>query len=255
MGDYLKDKFVPFLTISEEALESLNADLQEIVKKANLDQPIEELVSLSYILRYDGMGIVRTDFAEIKRCFQIAGIIERVVFHVTHPKNFLNKGKSIEIFLDRNERIKCSLQVTDDDETWVDTTFKRLSSRLDQYKNGNWVVFSPMVELFIQILGVLTGFLACLLIASIISPLVNFQYSFLVLLLGLFLIFSNLWTYLNFLLGKIRIRGWPFISFKKKPIGIIGQSIIGVIVGLIFSGLLRATWWFLCRAGSLVIKQ
>jgi hypothetical protein len=254
MGDYLKDSFEPFLTISTAELDNLNNDLVQIVNTANLKQNSGESVSLSYVLRYDDMGIVRTDFKEIKRCFEVAKKVERVAFYVTTPKNYLNKGKFVEILLDRNDRNQCILKVTDDDEAWVDTTFKRLSSRLEQYRNRNWVVHSSVIELLIQLLGVLTGFSACLLTASIVAPLLKVPYSFIILLLGLFLVFSNLWTYILFVIGQIRIREWPFISFRKKPLGIIGQSIIGVITGLAITGLLRVTWWFLSRAGSLVIK-
>ena len=71
MGDYLRDSFIPFLTIKSDDLVTLNSDLQETVKKANLNAPNGDLASLNYILRYDGMGIVRTNFGEIKKCFDV----------------------------------------------------------------------------------------------------------------------------------------------------------------------------------------
>jgi len=254
MGDYLKDSFVPFLTIKSGDLENLNSDLEEIVKNANLKPLNGELASLSYVLRYDGMGIVRTDFGEIKRCFEIAKNVERIVFRVTTPKNYLNKGKQIEIFLDRDQQIQCVLRVTDDDEAWVDTTYKRLSSRLNQYKNRNSVVHSPVVGLLIQLFGVLAGFLGCLLAASAMAPLFKFQYSFLAFFIGLFFMFSILWTYILFLLGKIGMHVWTFIFFKKKPIGVLGQAVIGAIISLGMGWLLKATWWLLSHAGSMMVK-
>jgi len=254
MGNYLKDSFVPFITIKGDDLENLNSDLEEIVKNANLRLPDGGLATLSYVLRYDGMGIVRTDFEEIKRCFEIAKNVERIIFQVTSPKNYLNLGKNIEIFLDRDQQIKCVLRVTDDDEAWVDTTYKRLSSRLNQYKNRNWVAHSNVVGLLIQLFGVLAGLLGCLLAANAMAPLFKFQHSFLVLFIGLLLMFSNLWAYILVLLGKIRIHIWPFISFKKKPIGILGQAIIAAIISLGMAWLLKAAWWLLSHAGSMMVK-
>lgn len=254
MGDYLRDSFIPFLTIKSDDLVTLNSDLQETVKKANLNAPNGDLASLNYILRYDGMGIVRTNFGEIKKCFDVAKRVERIVFQVISPKNMVNKGKNIQIYLDADTPGQCTMRVTDDDETWVDTTFKHLSSRLAQYRNRNSIVHSAIVGLLIQLFGVLTGFLGCLLVATTMAPLFRFQYSFLVLFIGLFLMFSNLWTYIISLLGKIRMRVWPFISFKKKPIGVWGQAIIAFIISSGFAWLLRATWWLLSRAGSMIVK-
>lgn len=254
MGAYLRDSSIPFLTIRVEELESLNQDLEEIVKTANLKITEEELTSLSYVLRYDGMGIVRTKFGEIRKCFEVAKNVERVVFQVTTPKSYLYKGKNIEIFLDANNEGQCSIRVTDDDEAWVDNTYKHLSSRLGRYKNGNWVIHSAFANLFVQVLGVLAGTSGCLLAAKIIAPFFKVENSFLALFIGLLFVFANLWTYLLFLLNKIRILNWPFISFKKKPLGIIGQTIIGLLITSLVTWLLKSTLSLFSSAGSMIVK-
>jgi hypothetical protein len=47
---------------------------------------------------------------------------------------------------------------------------------------------------------------------------------------------------------------WPFISFKKKPIGILGQAIIAAIISLGMAWLLKAAWWLLSHAGSTIVR-
>ncbi|HHT9109392.1 MAG TPA: hypothetical protein ACFYD9_12150 [Candidatus Wunengus sp. YC64] len=255
MGDYLRDTRITFLTIGEKELVEIDGELKEILDRANQASPhVDDKASLSYILRYDGMGINRRDFDEIKRSFNRAKEVERVVFQLTSPKNDLNKGKNIQINLDTNNHDNCFLVVADDDEAWVDSNFGRFEKRFKKYKNGNWIAHSSSVELFIQLIGVLFGFSFCLIGANLLAPLLNIKYSFFVLFVGLFLVFSNFWTYILMLIGKARNHLWPLISFKRKPIGLIGQTIIGFIITLLLTELLNISWKILKNIGTLAIK-
>lgn len=70
MSDYLKDSFIPYLTIGIAEIDAINSDLQTIVNETSSFAEDEKLKSNVYTLRYDGMGIVRKDYSEIKRCFE-----------------------------------------------------------------------------------------------------------------------------------------------------------------------------------------
>lgn len=253
MGDYLRDTRIAFLTIGETELAEIDGDLKEILNRTNQASAADQS-SLSYILRYDGMGIIRRDFEEIKRSFNRARKVERIVFQLTSPRNSLNKGKNIQINLDTTNPDTCFLMVADDDEAWVDSNFGRLEKRVNGYKNGNWLAHSTLVELLIQLLGVLFGFSLCLIGANLLTPILSIKYSFFVLFVGLFLLFSNLWTYMLKLIGKARNHFWPLISFKRKPIGIVGQTIIGFIITLLLTGLLNIGWKIIKDIGTLATK-
>ena len=255
MSDYLKDSFIPYLTIDTVALDSINDDLQTIVNEASSLPENEQLKSNVYTLRYDGMGIVRKDYSEIKRCFETGRNIERVNFNFSSLKNLSKyKGKGIRILLDAADGSRCYLSVSDDDEKWVDNVYKRLSTRLEKYKNHNGISRNPFTELFIQLFGVFAGFSFCLIAASLLSPTLKVQYSFFVLFIGFFLIFSNLWTYILILLGKLREKYWPITSFKKKPLGLIGQIVLSLIVTSLLTGLVSAGWKILVKLSSLALQ-
>ena len=190
MSDYLKDSFIRYLTIDTDALDSINGDLQAIVNETSSLAENEPLESNLYTLRYDGMGIVRKDYTEIKRCFETGKTIDRVNFDFSSHKNISeSKGKRIRILLDAADELNCYLSVSDDDEKWVDNVFKRLSTRLAQYKNHNGISRNPFTELFIQLFGVIAGFSFCIIAASLFSPTLKVQHSFFVLFIGSFLIF------------------------------------------------------------------
>jgi hypothetical protein len=246
MGDFLRDQGILFLTIQEVDLELINSDLQEVLAKSN---SAGDPAVLSYLLRYDGLGIIRTGFEEIKRSFGIAKNIDRVIFQLK------SRSKSVEVKIDKGDRNNCLLVVSDNDEAWVDSTFRRLSSRIKQFQNRNGFMHSLPVEFAIQISGVLVGFALCLIVAQSISSCLNFRYSFFVAFVGLFLLFSNVWTYVLILLGRLRIFLWPFISFKKKPLGLIGQTVIATIVAAALTFLGQTSWRILTRVGFVVQDQ
>lgn len=253
MGDFLRDAMVEFRTIAETELDQINTDLTGLMTRANRD-PQAPQASITYILRYDGMGIIRKDFNEIKRAFGLAKDIERIVFRLDTPISNLNKGKTIDLHLDALDRSNCYLRVADDDEAWVDTTFRQLSSRLEHYKNQNSIPHSPVVELFIQLVGVFGGFFICLVAANVLTPKVPMRHSFFIAFIGFFLVFSNLWTYLLMLIGKLRNRHWPFVSFKKAPLGLLGQTVIGFILTAVLTLLLERSLAIMKQVGSLVVN-
>ncbi len=255
MSDYLKDSFISYLTIDTVALDSINDDLQTIVNETSSLPENEQLKSNVYTLRYDGMGIIRKDYSEIKRCFETGRNIERVNFDFSSIKYLSEyKGKKIQILLDAVDGSRCYLSVSDDDEKWVDNIYKRLSTRLDSNKNHNGLPRNPFTELFIQLVGVIAGFSFCLIAASLLSPTLKVQYAFFVLFIGLFLIFSNLWTYILILLRKLRDKYWPITSFKKKPLGLVGQSILSLAITSFLIGLMGVGWKILVKLSSLALQ-
>lgn len=253
MGDYLRDKRLTFLTIDHAQLLELNQELHAILGRANQVAGANQAV-ISYVLRYDGMGIIRKNFEEIERPFNRAKNVERVVFQFYSDEHDISKGKRIQIYLDARDLQNCFLVVSDDDEEWVDSIFSRIMNLLLKQKNGNWLAHSSGVELLIQLVGVLCGFFLCIIVANAAAPSFNARYSFFIVFIGLFLIFSNLWTYLLILIGKARTHFWPYISFKKEPIGIIGQAVIGFILTLILSGLVGIGVRILRAAGDSIAK-
>lgn len=255
MGDFLRDSTPTFLTIEEKQLSAINEELCRIRDQANTNGIAEDAkTSLNYVLRYDGMGMIRTDFQEIKRCFDNALKVERVVLQLTCPKNATNKGKNIEVRLDSATANNCLLRVIDDDKTWVDSNFGTLKALLGTYKNKSGLAYSGAMELLIQLMGVLFGLSLCLLGANLLAPAVSIRYSFFVLLFGLFLVFSNLWAYVRTLIGRARARLWPVISFKRRPLGLVGQTLVAAIVAALLAQAARMSWAILKSLGSMTAR-
>lgn len=256
MSAYLKDFLIPYHTIGIKELEEINQELSTVLSELEKKGQPEEKAIINYTLRYDGMGIIRQDFQEIRGCFERAGAVERVIIELITVKYMAkNTGKRIQLWFESLDPAKCQLIVTDDDEQWVDNMFKRMTSRLSHFKNHNGLLRHSFAELIIQLFGVVAGFSACLILARLFSLNIKVQHSFFILLIGLFLVFSNLWTFILVMIGKLRDRYWPATSFKHKPLGLLGQSVLGVVIAGIIGWLFRWAWMLLERAGSIVIGQ
>lgn len=251
MSDYLKDKYIAFLTIQGKHLDVLDSDLRAIM---NDSVSSDGSVHIEYLIRYDGIGVIRKNYVEIKKCFDIAKKIDRVFINLKNKESHLSKGKNIQIKLDSFNANDCYLSVADDDEAWVEKQFKLLSSRLDKFKNKNSIVHSSIVNLAIQLLGVLSGLFLSLILAKLLAPGVKIQHSFFILFVSGFLVFSNLWTFILFNINKARIKLWPFICFNKKPLGIVGQSIIGLIITSIVFWLARWAFDILKDVSGIITK-
>jgi hypothetical protein len=255
MSNYLKDGFIPYHTIGLLELDGINDDLKEIVEKAALSANDDNPLQLVYTLRYDWMGIVRQDYNEVKHAFERAKNIERLLFEVKGPQWAKNQtGKYILLKLDLKDFNGCYLRVDDDDEKWVDHVYKRLTQRLEQYKNNNGKVRAPEVDLILQLFGVIAMFFGSLILASICSPSLKLKDSFLVVYIGSLLVFSNLWTYVLISIKKLRDDFWPIVSFKRKPLGLFGQTVVAFAITAILAWLVDLGWKILLDTSSLVVK-
>jgi len=251
MADYLKDINIKFLTLQSKDLDDIHLEIDRIYRDAF---KTDDTLQFQFILRYDGIGIIRNDFTEIKNCFDKAKIVERLVFKMTsNAPDYLNR-KSIEIRLDKDSIDNSILIIFDNDESWVDNTFKHLEARLDTLKNKNHFAHSNLVEFFIQIVGVLIGLLITFIASTLLAPKIPLNDSFFIVFIGFFLIFSNLWTYILISIRKLKNRLWGNISFKKKPIGLLGQIIISSIIGLVMIGLFKISWDLIIAFGTKLIE-
>ena len=251
MSDYLKDKYITFLTIQGKQLDALDSDIRAI-----MDDSVSSdgSVHIEYLIRYDGIGVIRKNYVEIKKCFDIAKKVDRVFINLKNKESHLSKGKNIQIKFDPSNANDCYLSVADDDEAWVEKQFKVLSSRLDKFKNKNSIVHSSIANLAIQLFGVLSGLFLSLIFAKLVAPGVRVQHSFFIMFVSAFLVFSNLWTFILFNINKARIKLWPFICFNKKPLGIVGQSIIGLIITSIVIWLATWAFYILKDVGGIITK-
>lgn len=224
MSKFLRDRYIKNISLNDDRLNKLNDVFLELrsSNNANLpdtDEGRNQGVVLTYVIRFDNKGFTLTDFDKVIKYHNGAKNTERIIFILdSNQSHFSNAqlGKRIELRFDKNDPNNCILSVQDDDPEWVDSTYCKIEEELSKYRNKHFIVRNAWTPFAVQIVGVIFGFLLSLWAALRISPLLNIEYSLIVSFILAFLIFSNIWTYLNQQILKALDFFYPNISFADS---------------------------------------
>ena len=253
MARFLRDELVSNSTIDSEALSQL------VVVFTNLGTSMPEFVAsegqetrdvhLFYTIRFDEKGYRVFDKEELLGYFEQASKVDRIFFNLGSGESIRTNGvlgSALELRLDKDENANSYLTVTSDDENWVNSSFSAVKEAIAKYKNKNYLVRNPWVELILQLLGLFLGFAISLWAASNMAPSLAIENAFLISFLLVLLIFSNLWTPINQKLHRFIHTAFPTIRFYRPArdrLHWLYQAIVGGVVvaatiyllGLIFS--------------------
>ena len=94
-------------------------------------------------------------------------------------------------------------------------TFVNISEVLDDRKTWSGLVRTPWTGLLIQLAGVLVGFVLSLWAALKIAPFLSLDNAFVVTFFFAFLIFSNVWGYINGQIVRVVEFSFPNVRFKR----------------------------------------
>ena len=248
MAQYLRDELIRNINIDEDSLILLNEYLTSKGEKKN--EELDEIVNrtdkelhLSYIIRFDNKGYVLDHFKEIIKFYTQASSVERIIFTLesieSHSTN-RNSGSYIELRLDAKDTSNCYLVASSDDENWVDSVINGLKELLIKFQNKSKFVQNSWTIFIVQIFGVISGFVLSLWAAIKISPYLSLENAFVISFLFIFILFSNLWTFLNNLIIKLLNYSFPILRFKRK-----GKESLHWLIQTILGGIILALTLFL----------
>lgn len=221
MSTYLRDRIIKNISLDNDRLKSISDTLLDIAINANqgLNENDSNWVSVSYMIRFDNKGFILTDFDEVLEYHKTSKKTERINFTLNSGasrESNRTTGKSVDLRLDVLNTENCTFTVQDDDASWTEATFCRLDELLGKYKNKNHLVRNLWTPFFVQIIGIVSGFSLSLWAALRISPKLSIDYSFVVAFILAFLVFSNVWTYLNQQLLEFLDYLFPNIMLKES---------------------------------------
>lgn len=254
MSKFLRDEFLENLNISEKACEEINSLLFEITKAANekitlsikdKDELIRKALFPTYVIRFDQKGYKLSDFNSLNKYFQDAEKVDRLLFQVDSVDSITGiKGKKIEISFYSEDQNRCVISVQDDDQDWVEVTFNKLKSKLLKFKNRNWLVRNNFTLFLVDVFILILGFLASLILAVKIAPMLKIDYGLIFVFLIILLIFSKIWMFVFGKVAGVISYFWPSISFKPpEKINWIIKDVLGAL-------LVSASIWGLLKMAS-----
>ncbi len=238
MSNFLRDTFIKNISLNEDRLRKINDVFVELAVSnnqglQNTEEDTKKYILLKYIIRFDNKGFLLNEFDKVIKYLQGSKKTERIIFHLDSNESYFSNaqyGKKVELRFDANNPNNCHLTVQDDNSDWVDSTFCKIEEELNKYKNKHFLVRNAWTPFFVQIFGVLVGFILSLWAALRIAPALSIDYGFIVSFVLAFLIFSNVWTYLNQQILNLINFFFPNITFKdSKGLHWLAKSLLSAI--------------------------
>jgi len=224
MGRFLRDELIKNLTLDEDALALLGDTFQERatgynVRFAGDDQSEKSKVHLFYIIRFDNKGYRLYQIEEVLKFYRQAKNVERIIYCLESFESLNSNrviGTYMELRLDSKDENSCQFVVSSDDRDWVDSSFTGIRDIISKQTNNNAWIRNSWTPLLVQIFGVTAGFALSLWAGVKIAPHLAIESAFVFSFIFAFLLFSNVWTYLNQQIARFFNYCFPNVRFQRK---------------------------------------
>ena len=252
MAKFLRDEFLKNITVDGGCLDQINHFLIQRLLSFNSEVQSHEgkdteVMLATYVIRFDNRGYKLNDFSEVKKYFDQATSIERVIFTLDtalSEKSNRMYGTHYEVRLDAKDGNNSYIQVASDDSDSVDAVFNGIMDIVSKGLNKNGYIRNTWSQLLVQVLGVAIGFFISLIAALKISPYIKIENSFVITFLFSFIMFSNAWGFINQQLLRFFDYSFPNIRFVQP-----GKSSLHWLLQAIVGGVIVALTLFLLNSG------
>lgn len=203
MPSFLRDVLIRNLVVNDDAITEIHSTFIERVAAHNqLIKDEDQKLNPIYIVRFDGRGYRTFSPDEAWSFYKSANSVERLVLQTESLAGIRNNymfGGQIEIRLDTDNKGSSHLIVGGESKDWVEATFSALEAQLNRRRNlTTALIRTPWTILALQLIGVLAGILLALWLASLSAPFIKgVEYPRAVSFAFWFLVYNNLWTYLQ----------------------------------------------------------
>ena len=257
MAQFLRDQQIRNLSVSIDRIEEIfnaflsRAEALRVAGNAN--------VVVSCVIRFDECGHRVFSFDDISLLYRQAKTVERLVFSIETAVSLNSNrhyGAYVDLTLEKNNSIGF-LTVSDDDRAWVDGTFSLVRDVLIKCRAWYGFIRTVWTELIVQVVGVALIFFLSLLAASKISPNIVVESNFLISFLFVFLLFSNIWNYLQRQVYRAIGAIFPnveFIRVGREHIHWLLQGAVSTAVLVIIGYVINETSTALLNASAIIIK-
>jgi hypothetical protein len=241
MERFLRDENINNLTINEDSLIRISDDL--LLKADSINKTLPENGAgndkqqiVTFIIRLDNKGYRFYHIDDVLRHYRTAKKVERIVITMESIEAIKTNrigGTHIEVRFDINDKNNCLISVSSDNSDFVESSYSTVSEVIESLKNKNGLIRNGWTPFIVQITGVILGFIFSLWAAMKIAPQLKIESPFFVSVLFTFLVFSNVWTYLNQQILNLLSYCFPNILFSRKGkdnLHWLMQTIIGGIV-------------------------
>lgn len=252
MGAYLRDKMLPNVSINETNLRALSAALDAAVVAAPV---VPNQVPLQhYIIRFDEQGNRAFSLSDLLTFFNGATAVERLIMTVETPEALNTNraiGTYIDISLDRDDKSRCFVRVSSDNQGWVDAHFAAIVSIFSRLKTSNGIVRAQPFTGVVQALAMVVGYTLSLLAAKTIAPNLAIDNAIIFAFIFVLLVYSHLWGLVGPALSRYLNRGFPLVRFDNGKRRVTEWLFQGLVTSAVWAGLA----WAVVEVGALLLPK
>ena len=189
--------------MSDDAIRELHGVFMQRVNTHNQNTPDDDRkLTPTYIVRFDDRGYRTFSADEAWAYYKNADKVERLVIGADCKLGIRTNqliGEQLEIRLDADRQSISYIIVGGESKDWVETTFTALEAALFRNKSlVTSIVRTQWMGLVVQLIGVFFGLLLCLWLATLSAPhLKTVEYPRALSFAFWFLVYSNLWSYIQ----------------------------------------------------------
>lgn len=224
--------------ITKEVLKKLTNLFSNLSDKATKDLS-NHMVATLYGIRVGMVSYTGPSFEEFNNNFTThkkADFIQ-IILSASDKMQQL-PARKVTLIVDKNVNKAISyLEVSGFDETWVKGVFDNFNEIFKNQPSRNVILHSPYFDMTLQVLGAFSLTVFAVYAAKTISSLntfTAFQYSSVYLFVIIFIILSNIWTFVGKSLNYIRNTYYPKVDIREKARKQILLPVIGIILTPVF---------------------
>jgi hypothetical protein len=212
--------FIQYKQLSLDFLRQVISEFELTVRDLQ-DRDIKDSNIFYTLINKDG-GYAGSSKEEFLNAFKLCNVTSININLLAKCSSTDKKQYDIQLFLSL-ERYAATevnsnnkLFVYGDNEVWVKNTYARIRDLLKTLKNDNKIIYSPLFEMIIQLSAVLAIIAVATKTSLYLSAFVNVPYASVYTFVAVFLLFSNVWTFLLRWLINLRGRFFPSVGFSEK---------------------------------------
>ncbi len=201
MPSFLREMTVRNVVLNEEAMQELNSVLQSRIDAHNTSaQDSNHRLAPVYVVRFDSRSYRTFSAEEAWGFYKGANSVERVYIGAlsqTYRQTSGHSGSSIQIMLDTYGN--SNIGVEGESKDWVEATLQAFDVVLRRRRDlATALIRTSWTSLVLQVIGLCIGVLLALWLATLSAPfLKGVDYPRAVSFVFWFLVYSNLWGYLQ----------------------------------------------------------
>lgn len=210
-----KNYTINYKVITEDILKGITDLFLKLGEEAAKELP-QDKIEILYVIRVGNETYSGPSFTEFRKQFERNKKADylQIIFQSLDPTR---QAPNQRITLTIDKKDNNNLEVLGVKETWVKGAFDQFKDIIDKQPKRNLLLYNPYFEMIVQLLAAFSLTTFAIYSAIKVSNFTSFEYSSVFIFVVIFVLLSNIWTYLGKGLIHLRNTYYPKVDIRKNP--------------------------------------